>query len=387
MPRARRAAHLFFRLSEDVLPDIERLLRGEVKLTPQSRLLAVSILTGRERAVSLDEVRFLWSLPSNRWTPVEELAIDPDVLEKLALEGFVICDEGSRQLAELRRRDDRLAESGWNPYAALYHSQTRWRDVDVSKLHAPAPPGKPPPPFHALPQPLETLDLPLPNRQDGLFRLLLERRTTRSFDPETALTRDELSALLYYTFGCHGHKRVGDEIVLLRKTSPSGGSLHPIEVYPLAIDVDGVDPGLYHYRADRHALGLAERLDMDAARERAVWFAAGQTYLASAKVLLILTARFSRSFWKYRSSTRALAVVLMDAAHLSQTLYLVCAELGLGAFVSAAVNAGNIEDSLGLDPLEEGVLAVCGCGKPAREHSPFDLEFEPFVPRETVIEL
>ena len=72
----------------------------------------------------------------------------------------------------------------------------------------------------------------------------------------------------------------------------------------------------------------------------------------------------------------------MDAAHLSQTFYLVCAELGLGAFVSAATNAGNLEDRLGLDGFTEGVLAICGCGRPRANASPYDAAFEPYVPRE-----
>jgi putative peptide maturation dehydrogenase len=386
MPRARRAAHLFFRLSDDLLPDIGRLLRGEVELVPQTRLLGVSPLTGRERAISLDELRVLWTLPADRWTAVADLPADPDSVERLALEGLVVCDEDRGQLGELRRADDRLAESGWNPYAALYHSQSRWRDVDVGQLFESSPmqSGKAPSAFHERPDALATVELPLATREDGLFALLAERRTTRSFEP-APITLEELAILLYYTFGCHGFVRVRDDVVLLKKTSPSGGSLHPLEVYPLAVEVDGVEPGLYHYRPDRHALDVIERLEPASARELLLRFTAGQTYLSTAKVLLIMTARFSRSLFKYRTSARAYAVTVMDAAHVSQTLYLVCAELGLGAFVSAAVNSANIEDSLGLESLEEGVLAVCGCGRPAPERSPFDLEFEPYVPRETMI--
>jgi putative peptide maturation dehydrogenase len=390
MQRAKRAAHLFFRISDDLLPDIGRLLRGKVEFVSQTRLLAVSVLTGRERAVSLDELRFLSTLPVDRWTAIADLSVDATVLQRLALEGFVVCDDETGELAELRRRNDRLAESGWSPYAALYHSQSRWRDVDLGRLFdsSPAPPDarKPPPHFHALPQALGTVELPLLRREEGLFRLLSERKTTRNFDPAAMLTREELSVILYYTFGCHGFARLGDGLVLLKRTSPSGGSLHPIEVYPLVVSVEGVDAGFYHYRSDRHALDLIDPLDRDSAREQLVEFAAGQSYLSTAPLMLIMAARFSRSFWKYRGSSRNYAVLLMDAAHLSQTLYLVCAQLGLGAFVSAGVNDRNIGDRLRLDSFEEAVLAVCGCGRPARERSPFDAEFKPYVPRETVID-
>jgi nitroreductase len=75
--------------------------------------------------------------------------------------------------------------------------------------------------------------------------------------------------------------------------------------------------------------------------------------------------------------------MLMDAAHLSQTLYLVATERGLGAYVTAAVNGADVDARLGLDGVREGVLAVCGLGVPAATPSPFDAPFKPYVPRET----
>jgi putative peptide maturation dehydrogenase len=386
--RARRAAHVFLTLSDERVPDIARLVRGEVELVPQTQLLALSVLTGRERAITPDDLRVLEGLSADRWTEVADIPLEAEKVQSLALDGLLVCDPADEELADLRRRDEQLREIGWNPYAALYHSLTSWRDVDVGPLFESVPddlerPGRPPPHFHRAPKALETFELPLARTEESLFALLSQRRTTRAFDPGQPLTADELATLLDYTFGCHGYARVGEDAVLLRKTSPSGGSLHAVEAYPLVVEVDGIEPGLYHYRVDLHALDLLERMSPGEARDLLVEFAAGQSYLASAQVLIVLTARFSRSYWKYRANSRAYAVLLMDAAHLSQTLYLVCAQLGLGAFVTAAVNGGNIEDRLGLDGLEEGVLAACGCGRPAPGSSEFDLEFEPYVPRET----
>ncbi|MDF5808502.1 hypothetical protein P4123_14470 [Pseudomonas aeruginosa] len=42
--------------------------------------------------------------------------------------------------------------------------------------------------------------------------------------------------------------------VFVRKTSPSGGSLHPVEVYPIVLNVDGIERGIYHYSVRRHGL-------------------------------------------------------------------------------------------------------------------------------------
>ncbi len=95
-----------------------------------------------------------------------------------------------------------------------------------------------------------------------------------------------------------------------------------------------------------------------------------------------MTSRFYRNFWKYRKHQKAYGVLLMDAAHLSQTFYLVCTELGLGSFITAAINSTNIEQKLGLDGFIEGAIAICGCGKPIQKNV-IDPGFRPYIPRET----
>lgn len=148
------------------------------------------------------------------------------------------------------------------------------------------------------------------------------------------------------------------------------------------MNVTGLEPGLYHYNVKDHALDQVVELTRARASELADEFTAGQSYCRDAQALFIMTSRFYRSFWKYRKHPKAYAVLLMDAGHLSQTFYLVCAELGLGAFVTAAINSVNIEQVLGLDGFLEGAIAILGCGKPAAENLT-DPRFQPFVPRKT----
>ena len=47
---------------------------------------------------------------------------------------------------------------------------------------------------------------------------------------------------------------------------------------------------------------------------------------------------------------------------LSQTFYLIAIKLGYGPFITAAIADHLIEDKLGLPYLEEGAIAVVGCG-------------------------
>lgn len=190
--------------------------------------------------------------------------------------------------------------------------------------------------------------------------------------------------MLGEVFGCRASTSVyGDVVVALRKSSPSAGGLHPIEAYPLVRNVAGIAPGLYHYRVRDHVLELVTPLDSGRAATAISSFTTGQSYLASAAAAVVLTGRFERTFWKYQRHPTAYASVLMDAAHLSQSFYLVCAELGLGAFFTNLLNAGNVEQALGLDGVREGALAVCGCGVPSSADSPLDPEFLPYVPGNT----
>jgi SagB-type dehydrogenase family enzyme len=191
----------------------------------------------------------------------------------------------------------------------------------------------------------------------------------------------DLSTLLFYVYGCHGQIEVRVGLVGIRKTSPSGGGLHPTEVYLLIMRVDGVTPGLYHYNVQDHALDLIEPMLLTEAQDLANKFTCGQVYPRWANVLFMMSSRFFRSYWKYRNHPKAYAVLLMDVAHLSQTFYLMCTQLGLGAFVTAAVNSKNIEDRLQLNGFENGVLAICGCGMALNKPSALEPAFKPYTPK------
>lgn len=403
MPKVRRTEYVFFYCQDGDSLDVSLLLRGQAVLEPVRRILALSILTGETHAISSGDLDVLLSTPSKGWVDSAALEGGESTVAELARKGLVVSDEPDSLLRELRRRDELLAATEWNVYAALYHFMTKWRDVDLDKAPDEDPTasgeldpratedwialhGEPPPHFHSIAEDeSDVTPLPLVTREGGLYDVLVRRKTTRAFDAKAAMARDDLASLLRYAFGCQGYAGLGDGLVLLKKTSPSGSGLHPSEVYALVANVDGVEPGLYHYGVERHVLEPIERLSQEEVGELAYEFTSGQPYARSAHCLFVLTTRFYRNFWKHPRHERSYAVLLMDAAHLSQTFYLVCADLGLGAFVTAAINGANIEERLGLDGFGEGALAVCGCGVPAGVPSRLEPEFLPYVPGETML--
>jgi putative peptide maturation dehydrogenase len=392
--RVCRAPFVFVRLEETELLEVGALLRGGTKLSPASRLVALSVLTGDESPLTPEELERLLAFPESEWA--DRPADDP-VVDSLLERGLLLTDEDDPQLERLRRLGEQLESTQWHRHATLFHAMTRWRGVEVPELPEraellPAPPeeyaaqfvaefGPPPPHFYELEEPALVIDLPFDRHDTGLYATLRRRRTTRAFDPEAQLPSEQLATILDTVFGCYGTTELQGDSLALKKTSPSAGSLHPIEVYPLLLRIAGIEPGLYHYRTRDHALERVEALDDEEASSLATRFVAGQTYFAGAQALFLLTARFYRSFWKYRRHERAYSTLLLDAGHLSQTLYLVAAELGLGAFVTAAINGADIEERLGLDPVVEGAIAVCGAGVRAAGRSELEPEYEPYEPR------
>jgi len=401
MGQIRRTRYVFFTIDNGPCIDIHRLLRGEAAISRVNQIYAVSLLLGDEYPITLDELKILFAVPAEEWIPsadaVEKYGLPDEALERFVRQGLLLTDESDQMSTERRRKDELLSSGQWNIYAALYHFMTRWRDVNVH-AHLPVDPaewkrqnvnmgevyakfiekhGRPPGAFHTIANPLATVELPLAKRDDGIFATLSKRKTVRTFNRDVSLTQEQLSLILYYVFGCHGLYNVFEDIVAIKKTSPSGGGLHPTEVYPLILNVEGVQPGAYHYNIKDHSLDLMIRLERSEAEEWADEFTAGQSYPRSVQALFVMTSRFYRNFWKYRKHQKAYSVLLMDAAHLSQTFYLVCTDLGLGPFVTGAINSINIDKRLGLDSFEEGAIVVCGCGKPA-EIDPIGPDFRPY---------
>lgn len=390
MTRLRRPRGLAIVFRQRETFALSRFLRGDVAVSSTDRIVAASPLDGLEHDLTLGELTVLAGIPSDRWIElreaVEERGFDPEVLADLAERGLILSDGEDARARELVLREEGLAAAAWPPWAALFHHMTRKEyggstlrglvHLDTGRVSGMpeedpfrfgaivAAHGPPPPTFLRREDAEATAELPRGTADHPLFELLAERRTSRLFDRGKSLALADLATLLLQVFGCRGTQVLHPDLTVMRRSSPSGGALHPIEAYPLVSRVEGLDPGIYHYDVGRHALARLRRLEEERVFETVERFAEGQVYFATAPVAIVLTARFNRTFWKYREHERAYHVAIMDAAHLSQTFYLVAAALRLGAFVTCAVNDREVERELGLDSLVEGALALLGCGVP-----------------------
>ena len=153
-----------------------------------------------------------------------------------------------------------------------------------------------------------------------------------------------LGELLWHTAGV-SLRRGG----IAFRTSPSSGALFSTELYVALRSVPGVEPGLWHYDAQRHALQMLRVGAMPAAQ-------LGLDDAADGSMAAVLaTAVFRRSGHKYRD--RTYRYVLADLGHALENLRVAASALGARASLQPQFDEALAAAALGLDQAEEGVLA------------------------------
>ena len=363
---------------------LQDLLSGGVPPVTGNLWVALAPHLGEEVQVELEDLQVLDALLADQWAERDVLVerFGAARVDRLVGIGLLIGDHADHEA--LRTREHSLRETAWWGPAAVAHSFGRWQRVDVtanddeegrSRLKRIMDEHGPPPPEVLELRPRQSWrQLPAPVRT-GLDDLLAARATCRNFDPEFVLPLAQLSSVLHRVFGAQATQTLAAGAVALKKNSPSGGGLHPVEAFLLVQRVAGLAPGLYHYHSTGHALVPLRLLPADELAPLARELVAGQAWFADPPVQILMAARFQRNFWKYRKHPKAWRVIELDAGHLSQNLYLSATELGYGAFVTGAINDECAERLFEFDGLGTGAIAVCGFGRRAREL--VTIEFDP----------
>jgi len=181
------------------------------------------------------------------------------------------------------------------------------------------------------------------------------RRSIRSFTKDP-VTVDQLSWLLWSTQGVQ--KVIRDGIATLRPV-PSGGARHPFETYLFVSRVTGLEQGLYRYLPLDHALA---RLSDPVPPEDVTEGCHGQAFAGSCPVCFAWTATPYRTEWRYGPVSDK--IILLDAGHVCQNLYLACSSMGLGTCAIGAYDQRRMDALLGLDGEEELVVYVAPVGVP-----------------------
>jgi putative peptide maturation dehydrogenase len=384
--RIRRCAVLWLEPRETVHFELEALLSGGTGVVSVMRWFAHAPHLASALEVSAEVAVLLGELSPSDWIDDAPLRTRLGAAcIRMLLRSGVLVGRGKAWAAQ-RETDERLRGQHWHGLSSVSHAASRWDGIDAAGEVAEAGMGTalglrtkygpPPPTLHHREGPGGAIVLQRPERT-SLDDLLDTRGTCRNFDTTRALPQAPFSHLLQRVFGARGRVHAAEDFDVIKRTSPSGGALHPTEAYLIVRKVEGIAAGLYHYQAGDHAL---QPLAFDAgalvaaagrhpvakdksALDYLAWIAVGgQQWFADAHVLVVLASRFARNFWKYRNHPKAYRVAILDVGHLSQTLLLTATEFGLGSYVTAAINEVDIERAFGLTHYVEGPLAVCGFG-------------------------
>jgi SagB-type dehydrogenase family enzyme len=173
------------------------------------------------------------------------------------------------------------------------------------------------------------------------------------------LTLDALTRILFCANGLTRRVRVGGQDYHFR-AAPSAGALYPIEIYAAVAEAGELERGLYHFSpADLRLRGL-RRGDWRGLLARA---AAGRPSFLQASAVIVMSAIFWRSTWKYRA--RAYRYCFWDAGTMLANLFAAAAAEGLSVDLVSAFADPEIEALLGIDGEREGAVCLIALGSGA----------------------
>lgn len=293
---------------------------------------------------------------------------------------------GARLMTDLRwtghavapdREGGEFPTASWSPHELWFHRRstvgdrgtnwvqfgpTRWADGRFEPLPARREA------YGGEPISLSTPDVEALRAGDATLTATVEdRKSVRTFDDARPITVEQLGELLFRCARTRGvrttnaNRAVPEE--LPSKPFPSGGSLYELEVYVVARNVAGVEPGMYHYDSYDHALRPVASLQSAAVGRLLAPAALTLTDGQLPQVLLVLAARPGRIMWTYEQMPYA--VILKHVGVLTQTLYLTATAMGLGGVAQGYGDTAAFAEATGNDELVECNVGSFVVGAPS----------------------
>jgi SagB-type dehydrogenase family enzyme len=153
-----------------------------------------------------------------------------------------------------------------------------------------------------------------------------------------------LASWLHMAAGITGKAVAAEGHTLYLRACPSAGATYPTEIYVLALGVNGLDPGFYHFSAK----------DFSLYRLRDGWESLAQLkrgrpdleILKTMPAVLLISSIFWRSAWRY--GARSYRFSLLDAGHTMENLVQAGTGLGIQTMVRLHLNDRNTRELIGV---------------------------------------
>jgi SagB-type dehydrogenase family enzyme len=254
------------------------------------------------------------------------------------------ADEIVRWLSDRRRpspeEEDQLAHwwnRGWIPSLEYYLASRRIRYADVEDASGAVRRSAavaflregPPPAARTVSGPRRLLAPPAPLAEESLGSLLLRRRTRRAYQRRAA-AEAQLSSVLWH--GLRQARRV-------RQLDPAGDPLLyfdsfgiGIQFYLAVYDVEGIEPGIWHYDVKDHAVTLVRP---GLHRSAMTSIVLGSQAPMSAAFTVSMVADFPEYQWRYRHE-RGLRKLYVQVGQIGQRMIVLALGYGLGTMMTPA---------------------------------------------------
>ena len=195
------------------------------------------------------------------------------------------------------------------------------------------------------------LQIPLPTEFVSMgysLEQVIRARAARRDYVDRTISVDVLSTFLHWSCGIRRYGQAYNSGAFPIRFTPSGGGLQPWEVYVVVNSVDQLVQGLYHYRAQSHALELLQEGQM---RGRMVELGFGVEFLHYASFICIVTCVPGRFYWKY--GTRGYRTAHIDVGVLVQTMWYVATALKLRSLPVSGFSDDGVDEFLALENQHE----------------------------------
>jgi len=199
----------------------------------------------------------------------------------------------------------------------------------------------------------------------NLAECLSARESIRSYStrPMSRPAFERFLQLTVRAYASHESAELGPTSL---RNYPSAGARYPLEIYPVLLNVRSIERGFYHYHPFHHRLELLghDQRYLDAVtRDCRYRMGRSDDDRSEPAALLIVTAVFSRTCWKYEGIP--LHVILQETGALYQTMYLVATAMRLAPCAVGAFPERAVGEILGLDPAEEAQVGLFALGSRA----------------------
>ena len=192
-------------------------------------------------------------------------------------------------------------------------------------------------------------DFPVP-AQDALAAISGEPGVTARLNLET------LAALLFSSAGVTKRQAYPGGGTMYFRAAPSTGALYQTEVYVVAAEVAGLEPGVYHFSPGDFTLRRLREGDF----RGALAIAAADEELAARSATIILSAIYWRNTWKYQA--RGYRHLFWDSGSMLSNLLAAATALDLPARVVTGFVDLEVNGLLALDGEKEGALVLVPVG-------------------------